>query len=97
MSFYCTSYCNQPHRMSDGYPLGHECHVLPTAALTAEFFGNVDRAVELIQEAKPLKISMGVRCKHVWGPNYRWTEFGVRELIPVCCEHCGVTKEEHNG
>lgn len=91
--FYVTTYCNHPHRRSNGYPLNHECHVLPPAALDAEVRGDFGRSIEIISEAKPLKVSRGVRCKHVWGRNYRWTRHGVREVIPVCCEKCGVARD----
>jgi hypothetical protein len=35
-TLYCTSFCNFPHRMSDGVPVGHECYVIPPALLIAE-------------------------------------------------------------
>lgn len=34
--FYVTSFCNFPHRMSDGKPIGHECYVIPPRLLKAE-------------------------------------------------------------
>ena len=48
MSAYCTTYCNKPHDTSDGKPIGHECYILPPAALAAEIAGDVDQAIHLI-------------------------------------------------
>ena len=45
---YCTTFCNHPHRLSDGKPLGHVCYVLPTEALYAEQRGDFDRAQEVL-------------------------------------------------
>lgn len=33
---FCTSFCNKPHRLSDGVPLNHECYVLKPAGLRHE-------------------------------------------------------------
>lgn len=100
MSFFCTSYCNHAHSMITGRPLNHECHILPPSALRAEYLGNFDRAMEIIAKAHPMKVSAGVKCRHIWGANYRWAEHGTRESIPVCCEKCGVVapgQENHWG
>lgn len=51
-AFYVTSYCNHAHRVSDGKPIAHECHILPAAALKAEMADNIPLACELIQQAK---------------------------------------------
>jgi hypothetical protein len=56
-----TSYCNHPHDLSTGRPIGHECYVLPPKALVAERAGNVELSIELIHQAKPLKHHMGAR------------------------------------
>jgi hypothetical protein len=62
MDGYCTSYCNKGHRLSDGKPIAHECYILPPSALEAERAGDVEKAVELIQAAKPLRyMARGVR------------------------------------
>jgi hypothetical protein len=45
---YCTSFCNQGHRVSDGKPVGHECYVLNPAALAAERAGDYEKARELL-------------------------------------------------
>lgn len=39
-AFYCTSFCNFGHYLDTGRPIGHECYVLPVAALTAERNGD---------------------------------------------------------
>lgn len=39
---YCTSFCNQPHRLRDGAPVGHECYVLNPKALYLERQGLFD-------------------------------------------------------
>jgi len=44
---YLTSFCNQGHRLSDGKPINHECHVLNPTALQAERGGDVELALEL--------------------------------------------------
>lgn len=49
---YCTTYCNHGHRLSDGKPVGHECYVLPTAALHAEKAGRTTQAVEILGQWK---------------------------------------------
>jgi hypothetical protein len=36
---YCTSFCNFGHVVETGRPVGHECHILPPAALRAEWAG----------------------------------------------------------
>jgi hypothetical protein len=54
---YATTYCNKGHRISDGMPVNHECYVLPPAALRAERDGDIPRAIDIIQAAKPLRVS----------------------------------------
>lgn len=61
MSVYCTTYCNHGHRLSDGKPVDHECHVLPPKALQAEREGDYERAAELIRAARPLPVHRGVK------------------------------------
>lgn len=58
---YVTTYCNHGHRMSDGKPIDHECYVLPPEALNREWAGDVAKAIELLQAAKPLKTHRGVK------------------------------------
>lgn len=53
---YCTSFCNQAHRMHDGKPVAHECYIIPPAALTAERDGNTQLAIELIQAGKKYRL-----------------------------------------
>lgn len=50
--FYVTTYCNHPHRIKDGKPIGHECHILPPKALAAEIAGDYALAQQLIQAGK---------------------------------------------
>jgi hypothetical protein len=45
---YCTTFCNQGHRMGDGKPVDHECYVLNPAALEAEREGDYAKAQELL-------------------------------------------------
>jgi hypothetical protein len=45
---YCTSFCNQGHRMSDGKPINHECYILNPAALEAEREDDYEKAQELL-------------------------------------------------
>jgi hypothetical protein len=46
---YCTSFCNFGHRVLDGKPVGHECYVLPPAALKAEMHGEYEEAIRLLE------------------------------------------------
>lgn len=55
MSVYCTTYCNHGHDTANGFPVDHECYVLPPAALAAEQAGDYERAQALIASAKPLQ------------------------------------------
>jgi len=57
INIYCTSYCNKGHDMKTGRPVDHECYILPPKALKAEYDGDISTAIELIEQAKPLKIS----------------------------------------
>ncbi len=59
---YCTSYCNRGHRVKDGAPVGHECHVLPPEAIRLEAAGDYDGAIAKIQGAKPLRAHRGARA-----------------------------------
>lgn len=61
MSVYCTTYCNQGHRLSDGKPVDHECHILPPKALQAEREGDYEGATVILAGAKPLKVHRGVK------------------------------------
>jgi hypothetical protein len=52
MKIYCTTYCNQGHRVSDGKPVNHECRILPPAALVAEINGDYETAIALLSAEK---------------------------------------------
>jgi hypothetical protein len=58
---YCTTYCNKPHRLSDGKPIAHECYVLPTEALHAEKAGNVSKAVGILGKWKKKRTHRGLK------------------------------------
>lgn len=47
---YVTTFCNFSHVVETGRPIGHECYILPSAALRAERDGNTDRAIEILRE-----------------------------------------------
>ena len=47
---YCTSYCNHGHRLSDGWPVGHGCYVIPPKALELERAGDTDGALAVLTE-----------------------------------------------
>lgn len=59
MSVYVTTYCNFAHNLQTGRPIGHECAILPVKALRMEYLGNIPRAIEIIQAAKPLRTVVG--------------------------------------
>lgn len=61
---YVTTYCNHAHRLSDGAPIAHECYVLPPAALAAERDGDTDKAISILQAAKPLRRHRGARARN---------------------------------
>jgi len=58
---FCTSYCNQGHRISDGKPVDHECYVLPTEALVAEMRGDIDKAIAILSGWKKRRTHRGVK------------------------------------
>jgi hypothetical protein len=47
---YVTSFCNHPHDLATGRPIGHECYVLPHRALQYERGGYYEEAQRLIQK-----------------------------------------------
>jgi hypothetical protein len=49
---YCTSYCNHGHDTRTGKPVGHECRVIPPAAIQAERDGNYELAIEILSKGK---------------------------------------------
>jgi hypothetical protein len=53
---YCTTYCNHGHRLADGKPVGHECHIIPPRALAAEMDGDIHLAIQIIERAKNARI-----------------------------------------
>lgn len=57
---YCSTYCNQGHRMTDGMPVDHECRVIPVKALQAERDQDFELAIELLADA-PRTMSKGVK------------------------------------
>lgn len=59
---YVSTYCNRPHRVSDGKPIEHECCVLPPAALALEIAGKYSEAIEVLR-ANPRKwMKRGVKA-----------------------------------
>lgn len=58
---YLTTYCNRWHEIERGRPIGHECHVLPPAAIRAEMRGEFEEAIGKIERAKPLRTHGGVK------------------------------------
>lgn len=59
--FYVTTFCNFAHRLKDGKPIEHECHILPVDALKAEMADDVDEAMNIIDNNRPLPVHPGVR------------------------------------
>jgi hypothetical protein len=49
---YTTSFCNFAHDLRTGRPVGHECYILPPAALAAEKAGDYKLAQDLIASGK---------------------------------------------
>jgi len=42
---YVTTFCNFPHSLKSGRPIGHECHILPVKALMQERDGDIAHAI----------------------------------------------------
>lgn len=61
MTYYVTTYCNKAHRVSDGKPVSHECHIIPPEALQAEIDDNYQRAIEILEASRPLRSHRGLR------------------------------------
>jgi hypothetical protein len=59
-AIYASTYCNFGHRMSTGHPVGHECRIIPPAALRAEREGNTEEAIRIMQ-ATPARTMRGRR------------------------------------
>lgn len=57
-ALYTSTYCNRAHRLDTGRPVGHECRIIPPAALAAERNGDMRRAIEIIEKA-PVTIVRG--------------------------------------
>lgn len=68
-NFYVTTYCNKAHRLADGKPIEHECHVLPPEVLHLEREGKIEEALAVLQQAKPLRVSRGVIDDETGAPN----------------------------
>ena len=54
--YYCTSFCNQTHRLHDGMPVNHECYVLNPKGLTAEMTGDYT-----FQPFRTERVSRGIK------------------------------------
>ena len=55
---YFTSFCNFSHWLKTGRPIGHECRIIPPAALRAERAGDYELA-QLIMSTAPVRIVKG--------------------------------------
>lgn len=58
MRYYCSSYCNHPHRVRDGYPIAHECRVIPPRVLRVEIAGAPGIAATMLSDA-PIRVASG--------------------------------------
>lgn len=47
---YCTTFCNQTHRLSNGWPVGHECYVLNRDLLRLEFHEGAEAVLDRMAE-----------------------------------------------
>ena len=47
--WFLTSFCNFPHRLSDGKPINHECLILDPQGLEAERAGDFVTACSLLR------------------------------------------------
>jgi hypothetical protein len=57
---FVTSFCNFPHSLKTGRPIGHECYVLPPRALAAEQRGDFELANQILasssfRDRRPVK------------------------------------------
>lgn len=53
--FYVSTYCNSPHRLTDGKPIEHECRIIPPAALKAEMEDDFHKAIQIMREDRPIR------------------------------------------
>lgn len=60
MRVIVTTFCNRAHR-PDGRPVGHECFVLPKAALKLEDREDYVGACDVLASAGPLRRHRGTR------------------------------------
>jgi len=61
MDMFTASYCNKPHRTSDGVPVNHECYVLSPKALRLEREGHYSEAQAILSRAPRPRIHKGVK------------------------------------
>jgi hypothetical protein len=80
---FLTSFCNKPHRLTDGKPVDHECYVLPPLALKQELSGDAEGASIVIGCSQPLRVSKGVRKHNRRDQRTGRYEQGLR------CDGCG--------
>lgn len=86
-TFYVTTYCNFPHRIKDGRPIGHECHVIPPAALKAEMEGDIEKAIEIMQGSSDRWVrgeSSKLRPVHTLGPAGRKNRDVIIKYLDDC-------------
>ena len=51
-NFYVSTFCNFAHNKKTGRPIGHECVIIPPAALKAEMAGDYDKANAIMQRKR---------------------------------------------
>ena len=52
-TYYVSTYCNFAHNLKTGRPIGHECRVIPPAALRAEMADDFETAIRLMRDSAP--------------------------------------------
>lgn len=69
---YVSTFCNFPHRLDTGRPVGHECYILPPAMLRAELAGDYDGAAEILSAAGRDPLNGGPNLPVVRGRAAAW-------------------------
>lgn len=85
-------YCGKPHRLIDGAPLAHKCHVIPPESLSAAVRGEFQQAISLFAGAGKGTITNSSGCVEVQTAMTA-TQNPMFTLVEVPCVVCGSTAD----
>ena len=85
---FVTSFCNFPHSLKTGRPIGHECYILPVKGLWAERDGRFDEAQNIFAEQRGSRVAVrgrgrpgGKRRKNANAPRCSWCGCQTRRSV----------------